>query len=167
MYLWSHPFDWVLTCRAAFCFSLFIMNCANCMCVCVCVCVRVCVLHWSHHGVIIKSYFIISNENMLPHETWNWLNQAWVQSSKALGFNSDLSIIWSPVCGWKMSPAISVNKGCCGHQAISLCGRPGLSTLRDSGWRRAGCWPQIAKAHIKGMISISPDSCIFPYIEKR
>jgi len=27
-----------------------------------------------------------------------------------------------------------------------------------------GYWPQIAKMHIKGMISVSPDSCIFPYI---
>ena len=26
-------------------------------------------------------------------------------------------------------------------------------------------WPQIAEVHIKGMISISPDSCIFPYME--
>ena len=30
----------------------------------------------------------------------------------------------------------------------------------------AGCWPQIAEMHVKGMISVSPDSCIFPYIEK-
>ena len=28
-------------------------------------------------------------------------------------------------------------------------------------------WPQIAEVHIKGMISVSPDSCIFPYIKKR
>ena len=27
-------------------------------------------------------------------------------------------------------------------------------------------WPQIAEVHIKGMISVSPDSCIFPYLEK-
>ena len=27
-------------------------------------------------------------------------------------------------------------------------------------------WPQIAEVYIKGMISVSPDSCIFPYIEK-
>ena len=27
-------------------------------------------------------------------------------------------------------------------------------------------WPQIAEVHIKGMISVSPDSCIFPYTEK-
>ena len=26
---------------------------------------------------------------------------------------------------------------------------------------------QIAEVHIKGMISESPDACIFPYIEKR
>ena len=27
-------------------------------------------------------------------------------------------------------------------------------------------WPQIAEVHIKGMMSVSPDSCIFPYVEK-
>ena len=34
----------------------------------------------------------------------------------------------------------------------------------DSGWETTGCWPQIAEVHIKGKISVSPDSCIFPYI---
>ena len=28
-------------------------------------------------------------------------------------------------------------------------------------------WPQIAEVHIKGIISVSQDSCILPYIEKR
>ena len=28
----------------------------------------------------------------------------------------------------------------------------------------AGCWPQIAVMHVKGMISVSPDSSIFPCI---
>ena len=27
-------------------------------------------------------------------------------------------------------------------------------------------WPQITEVHIKGVISVSPDSCIFPYKEK-
>jgi len=27
--------------------------------------------------------------------------------------------------------------------------------------------PRIAEMHLKGMISVSPDSCIFPYIEKK
>ena len=32
--------------------------------------------------------------------------------------------------------------------------------------RIPGYWPQIADMRIKGMISVSPDSCILPYIEK-
>ena len=36
----------------------------------------------------------------------------------------------------------------------------------DSGWENTGFWPRIAEVHIKGMISTSPDFCIFPYIEK-
>ena len=30
----------------------------------------------------------------------------------------------------------------------------------------SGYWPQIAEVHIKGTILVSPDSCIFLYIEK-
>ena len=36
----------------------------------------------------------------------------------------------------------------------------------NSGWENTGCWPQIAKSHIKGVRSLSPDSCTFPYKEK-
>ena len=32
----------------------------------------------------------------------------------------------------------------------------------DSRWRRAGYWSQVAEVHVKIMISVSPDSCIFP-----
>ena len=31
---------------------------------------------------------------------------------------------------------------------------------------KTGYWPRIAEMHMKGMVSVSPDSCIFPYIEK-
>ena len=29
------------------------------------------------------------------------------------------------------------------------------------------CWPQIDEIHMNGMISVSPDSCIFPYLENQ
>ena len=32
--------------------------------------------------------------------------------------------------------------------------------------KNAGYWPQIAETHEKGVIAVSPDSHIFPYIEK-
>ena len=32
--------------------------------------------------------------------------------------------------------------------------------------QEAGCWPQVAEMHMKGMISVSPNACIFPYIEE-
>ena len=65
------------------------------------------------------------------------------------------------------SPAISGNKGCCSHQAISHYRHPRLCTLRGVRMENnPGYWPQLVKVHIKGMISLSPDFCIFPYIEK-
>ena len=33
-------------------------------------------------------------------------------------------------------------------------------------WKAAGCWPQRAEMRTEGVISGSPDSCIFPYREK-
>ena len=38
-------------------------------------------------------------------------------------------------CGQRVSPAISVNKGCCGHQAISHCSRLTVRPEGDSGWK--------------------------------
>ena len=58
------------------------------------------------------------------------------------------------------------NKQATCHQAISHLQPPPTVTLRDSGLRKAGYWPPIAKERIKEMISVSPDSCIFPFIEK-
>ena len=94
-------------------------------------------------------------------------------------------------CEWKNVAAISVHKGCCSHQAVTLQppGRWALRELRmetgclpsssqplkptpnsvpwgDSGWESTGHWPQMAEVQIKGMISVSPDSCTFPCIEK-
>ena len=36
----------------------------------------------------------------------------------------------------------------------------------NSGCKNTGHWPQIAEVHIKGMISVNPNSCSFLYIEK-
>ena len=85
-------------------------------------------------------------------------------------------------------PAISVNKaetviGDCSHHGWCACepeetqeGKEDLSSISHQtaatpygepwGYENTGCWPQIAEAHMKGMISMSPASCIFPYIEK-
>ena len=85
----------------------------------------------------------------------------------------------------KMLPALSVNKGCSSHQSpaapmVSLEGTQGKNRLPaikpsataaipptptprgplggDSGCKNAGSWPQRAEVHIKGMISVSPES---------
>ena len=36
----------------------------------------------------------------------------------------------------------------------------------NSGWENTGFRPQIAEAHMKGVMSVSPHSCISPYIEQ-
>ena len=52
-----------------------------------------------------------------------------------------------------MLPVLAVNKGCCSCQT-----QPALRELKKG--------TQIAKVYIRSMISESPDSCIFSYIEK-
>ena len=51
-------------------------------------------------------------------------------------------------------------------QALSHCSHPQLCTLRTLRMVKSRILAQIAEVHIKGIISVSPDSCIFPYIEK-
>ena len=105
---------------------------------------------------------------------------------------SDFWGVWHScphTCELKMPPLISVNKESQSHQAIHYSaavlnpeGTQGENTcqlaairlqpLPDSGsWGNSGCEntggrPQIAEVHIKGMISVSPDSYIFPYMGK-
>ena len=57
-------------------------------------------------------------------------------------------------------------QGCAGHQDISHCRQPRTVQPRGLGRKEPGYWPQEARVQIKEMISRSPDSCIFPYIEK-
>lgn len=64
-------------------------------------------------------------------------------------------------CGRRMSPAIAVNKGCCGLQDVSHAApSPNSAPWGETGWRRTGYWPKVAKVHIKEMISVSPDAHI-------
>ena len=43
---------------------------------------------------------------------------------------------------------------------------PTVSTEELGMCKNPGYWPQIAEMHMKEMISVSPDSCIFAYTEK-
>ena len=51
-------------------------------------------------------------------------------------------------------------------QQSTAASTPNGDTRGDSGGERTGYWPHIAEVHMEGMISMSPDSCLFPYIGK-
>ena len=57
-------------------------------------------------------------------------------------------------------------KNTCPLAAIRLQPLPIVSGEEVQDVKSTGFWPQIAEVHIKGMISVSPDSPIFPYSEK-
>ena len=68
---------------------------------------------------------------------------------------------------------LSVNKGYCSHQAAGLrvCvdgrgrGCPWLCTLKEFRMEKSRILTLVVKVHIKGMISMSQEPCIFPYTE--
>ena len=62
--------------------------------------------------------------------------------------------------------ALGKEKNICDLSAIRLQPLPTESPEELRKWKIIGYWPQIAEMHMKGMISVSPDSWIFPYIEK-
>ena len=86
-------------------------------------------------------------------------------------------------CEMKISPATLINKkwhsdfrppnvnersqatiqpGRCCHSHSDCWGVGGMQEAR---WTRKQDWPQTAEVHVKGMNSVSPEACIFPYIE--
>ena len=57
-------------------------------------------------------------------------------------------------------------KNICHLAAIRLQPLPTVSPKEAQDVKNTEYWPQIAEVSIKGMILVSPDSCIFPYTEK-
>ena len=56
-------------------------------------------------------------------------------------------------------------KNTCHLAAIRLQSLPTVSP-EEAQDVKTGFWPQIVEMHIKEIISVSPDPCNFPYIEK-
>ena len=134
-------------------------------------------IHGSFNLLIPYAYVVLHTTSLSPLVTTSLFS---VSVSQFLFFYHVLS-------------AISVNKGCCSHQVITLklprrwalrpegtqdgdkwaagCPLPSPSSsqlLQPSQictWENSGYWPQIAEVRIKGMVLVSPDSCICPYIE--
>ena len=106
-------------------------------------------------------------------QSWTWLKRlsthapsslfqyllsgagTWIQQSPQLVFVNE-----KYVCHQfkkKKKDTAAIKPSCYSHP----CGKP----WGNSGWENTGYWPQVAEVPIKGIISVSPDSCIFSYIE--
>jgi len=66
---------------------------------------------------------------------------------------------------WVSSEGTQEGKNTCHLAAVRLQPLPAASLEETQGVKKE-YWPQIAEVRIRGMISVSPDSCIFSYIEK-
>ena len=49
---------------------------------------------------------------------------------------------------------------------VGGCGKGEGVRMGDWEERNTGYWPRRAEMHLKGMMSVSPESCNFPYAEK-
>lgn len=55
----------------------------------------------------------------------------------------------------------------CQAHLVGIKLRPPLhGTPEETSDKKTGCWPKRAEVHIKGSMSVSPESCIFLYIEE-
>ena len=65
------------------------------------------------------------------------------------------------------TPAISVNKGCCSHQALSHCSHLQQCTLRGFRMEKNMILALDSQGGYGRNDFSEPDSCISPYVEKR
>lgn len=91
----------------------------------------------------------------------------------------ECSSLWLPdltnknaECQWNLNFRLWMKNAACHFskqrmsQPSSHCSGPHSEPWGDLGQERTGCWPEIAKKHIKGVVSVNPESCIFSYVEK-
>ena len=67
---------------------------------------------------------------------------------------------------WAGEPPGLRKENTCDPGGIRLQSLHTVSPCGAQMWTSTGEQPRIAEGHMKGMISLSPDSCIFPYTEK-
>ena len=119
-------------------------------------------------------------------------NQTWLKRLSSSSSRNSGEEVWAECClmregssvGYQRQDYVNslMNEKCCCHirkqgcygcqattaapetaKTLSHCSHANSAPWGDSGWKRTGYWPQIAKTHIKGMMSMTPDSYIFPF----
>ena len=122
------------------------------------------------------------NWGLVPIATHIWSNDFWQGCQDcSMGEMAVFSVsgcweTWISKCKkkkMKLDPYLTPEKWniswCISKQRMSRSSV--IAALQREPWGNLGCensgyWSQIAEVHIKRMSSVSPDSCIFPYIEK-
>ena len=80
--------------------------------------------------------------------------------------SSEIAATAAMVSRWALRELRKESKNTCHPAAIRLQPLPKVSPEETQDVKTQDTWPQIAEVPTKGMISLSPDSYIFPYIEK-
>ena len=138
------------------------------------------------HGACFCQWTVCGSD---VYHLWEWVFEKWMRQLADLTWCLADFVTLCPFING-IFPAISVNKA---FTVISNCSSPrwasepwgnsGRKEYLPSGshqtastpygepWGSSGCenigyWPQIAEVHIREMISVIPESCIFPHEEK-
>ena len=96
-------------------------------------------------GSIYKDVTVSSN---CSHHGW-WAGQPWGNSRRK---------------EYLISPVLNTDSKCLSISRLQPL--PTMSPEENLECENSGFWPNIAEMHISGMISMSLDTCIFPYTEQ-
>ena len=72
---------------------------------------------------------------------------------------------WPSKCKFLALRTTRKENNTCDQATIRLQSFPTVRTEEFRMWKITGCWHQITEIHMKGMISVSPDYYIFPYMK--
>ena len=119
------------------------------------------------HCLFDQSDFCCNGCGEILSGIWNWIHQSRTALEKlrtgifpVILINKDATVVRIPALQGTQEGEESLPSEAVRLQPLPT-GSPEELCVKNS-----GSWPQRAEMHMKRMTSVSPDSCIFPYIEK-
>ena len=119
------------------------------------------------HWLLDQSDFCCNGSGEILSSIWNWIHQSWMTLQMlrtgifpVISIKKDGTVIWIPAPQGTQEGEESLPS-----EAIRLQPLP-TGSPEELGVKNTGYWSQRTEMHMKGVTSVSPNPCIFPYIEK-
>ena len=119
------------------------------------------------HCLFDQSDFCCNGSGEILSSIWNWIHQSWMTLDMlrtgifpVISINKDGTVIRIPAPQGTQEGEESLPS-----EAIRLQPLP-TGSPEELGVKNTGYWSQRTEMHMKGVTSVSPNPCIFPYREK-